>query len=128
MTGGFLYLGKLFVRIGAADKKSGTPTKIQKKFLICFIILAVFFLIAFRIFLSERMNTKAAEAHSYKYYTTIQVEKGDSLWKIARTYITDDYTDLNAYIREVREINRLTDDQIRYGQYITIPYYSDQYY
>lgn len=129
MTGRFIYFAEIFRKTGGADKRSRRLATLPKEFMIAIVLLSVLFLIAFNIPFSERMNTKAASAaHPYKYYTVIQVQKGDTLWKIAKTYITDDYTDLNAYITEVREINRLSNDQIRYGQYITIPYYSDEYY
>lgn len=129
MTDRFIYSGEIFGKIRGAGQRSSRRVNVRKEFMIAIVILTVLFLAAVCFLLSECMNTKAASAvHSYKYYTTIQVQKGDTLWKIAKTYITDDYTDLNAYINEVREINQLTNDQIRYGQYITIPYYSDEYY
>jgi len=71
------------------------------------------------------IRTQAAPAETtVKYYTSIQVESGDTLWAIAGEYITDDYADMNEYIREVCSINHISEDEIHAGQYIVIPYYS----
>ncbi|MDE6904238.1 MAG: LysM peptidoglycan-binding domain-containing protein [Lachnospiraceae bacterium] len=72
------------------------------------------------------MSAKAKEVSSgYKYYTSIAVEKGDTLWGIASHYITPGYSDISEYISEVKSLNHLTGDEIYAGEYLTIPYYSD---
>ena len=71
------------------------------------------------------INTQAAPAEiTNKYYTSVQIESGDTLWAIASEYITDDYTDMNEYIREVCSINHISEDEIHAGQYIVVPYYA----
>lgn len=73
-------------------------------------------------------KTQAAPADiSYKYYTSIQIQKGDTLWNIASDYVTDDYASINDYIEEICEINHIEDSDIHSGQYLTIPYYSNEY-
>lgn len=73
-------------------------------------------------------KTQAAPAEtSYKYYTSIQVQKGDTLWNIAGDYMTEEYASVNDYIAEICEINHIEDSDIHSGQYLTIPYYSDEY-
>ena len=72
------------------------------------------------------MSAKAKELPSgYKYYTSIVVEKGDTLWDIANQYITPEYGDISEYIGEVKYLNQLRGDKIHAGEYLTIPYYSD---
>lgn len=58
-----------------------------------------------------------------KYYKSIQIHSGDTLWNIAEEYITEDYESVNAYITEVKKINKLSSDQIQDSQYLTVPYY-----
>ena len=58
-----------------------------------------------------------------KYYKSIQIHSGDTLWNIAEEYITEDYESFNAYITEVKKINKLSSDQIQDSQYLTVPYY-----
>lgn len=73
-------------------------------------------------------HTQAAPAEtSYKYYTSVLIGKGDTLWKIAGTHITDGYRDVDAYIEEIRNINHILGDEIHAGQYLAIPYYSRDY-
>lgn len=67
------------------------------------------------------------ESSRYKYYTSIQIEPGSSLWNIAEKYASSEYESLEAYIQEVRQINHLDEDTIYAGSYLCIPYYSSEY-
>ena len=50
-------------------------------------------------FLSGAVRTQAAPSEiSCKYYTSIEVQSGDTLWSIASDHITEEYRDMNAYI------------------------------
>ncbi len=72
------------------------------------------------------VNTQAAPAElSYKYYTSVEIQSGDTLWSIASEYMTEDYKNIDEYINEVCEINHISENEIHSGQYITIPYYSN---
>lgn len=65
---------------------------------------------------------------SYKYYKSITVEDGDTLWDYAKMYADDEhYTSKQAYIDEVIKMNALTDTEIISGQYIILPYYSYEF-
>lgn len=71
------------------------------------------------------IHTQAAPAETTnKYYTSIRIESGDTLWAIASEYITDEYTDMNEYMSEVCAINHISEDEIHAGQYIVVPYYA----
>ena len=49
----------------------------------------------------------------FKYYTTVMVHSGDSLWSIASDHYSEDhYDDLNSYITEICRINRMNTDSI----------------
>ena len=58
-----------------------------------------------------------------KYYKSIEIQSGDTLWAIAAEYKGNHYDSTYAYIDEVMEMNHLDSDQIHAGQYLTIPYY-----
>ncbi len=60
----------------------------------------------------------------YKYYTSIYVSQGDSLWSIASEHWTKEYSDIGAYIKEIKQLNRISSDTIQSGTYLCIPYYS----
>ena len=69
------------------------------------------------------IRTQAAPAEpSYKYYTSIQIQKGDTLWNIA-----DDYDSMDEYMEEICAINHILPGDIHSGQYLTIPYYSAEH-
>lgn len=63
------------------------------------------------------------EEISYKYYTSIMVEKGDTLWSIALENMTPEYERIEEYIKEVRSLNHLYGDDIHAGAYLTLPRY-----
>ena len=94
--------------------------------LVCTLIL-IFFGITFHSFTSLA-NTDQSDV-AYKYFTTIQVEEGDSLWSIAESYMDNlHYDSANEYIKEIMCINKLHEDMIVCGQYLVIPYYSYKFY
>ena len=69
------------------------------------------------------------EKVNFKYYTSIMVGYGDTLWKIADEYIDySEYKDKETYLAEVRNMNHLDDDSdIKAGQYLIVPYYSYEF-
>jgi len=65
----------------------------------------------------------------FKYYTSITIQYGETLWDIADDYIDyNQYKDKSVYIAEVQSINHLDNDtQIRAGQSLIVPYYSSEF-
>ena len=65
---------------------------------------------------------------SYKYYKSITVQDGDTLWSYAEQYGDDSHYDTHQdYIDEVIKMNALTDSEITSGQHIILPYYSSAF-
>lgn len=65
---------------------------------------------------------------SYKYYKSITIDGGDTIWDFAALYAnTDFYDSYDCYIKEVMEINHLKSEQIISGQNIIVPYYSSEF-
>ena len=65
-------------------------------------------------------------APSYKYYTNICVESGETLSSIADRYYSLDFPSKGAYIDEVRFINHLDSDRIYAGELLIVPYFSQE--
>lgn len=61
-----------------------------------------------------------------KYFTSIEIQEGTSLWDIAKAYQTEEYASTEEYIKEVKKINHMTGDIIYAGSYLCIPYYSSE--
>ncbi len=90
-----------------------------------YLLLALFlFVLGASCLVSHAIKGFAKEEHAtYKYYTSIMVESGDTLWSIASEYHSEDVS-IEDYMYEVQQLNGLTDGQLHQGAYITIPYYS----
>ncbi len=58
-----------------------------------------------------------------KYYKTICVEAGDTLWDIAGEYVEGTDVSRQEYIEEVCELNGLNPDEIQAGEHIVVAYY-----
>ena len=71
-------------------------------------------------------NAGIRETERYKYFTSIEVEAGTSLWDIAEEYMTEEYRSPKDYIQEVKNINHMESDLIYEGSYLCIPYYSTE--
>lgn len=59
---------------------------------------------------------------STRKFTSVQVMKGDTLWSIAESYRTGNYT-TKALIEEIKRANGLSGDRIMAGSYLIVPYY-----
>ena len=57
-----------------------------------------------------------------KYYTSISIERNDTLWGLAQQYAPEE-ADINAYVKEIKAINRLSGDNITQGQNLIVYYY-----
>lgn len=87
------------------------------------IVLALIFALSYHAILSHA-NSEIGDI-AYKYFTSVQVEPGDTLWKLAERYADQEhYASRDQYIAEVMAMNHLTDEAISAGSYLILPYYS----
>lgn len=70
------------------------------------------------------IKTKANSG--FKYYTSVTVGAGETLWELADNYVDyNNYKDKNSYIAEVKSINHLDEEgTVTAGQMLIFPYYS----
>lgn len=97
---------------------------------ICMCLMTVIMISVFStVFFSFKAKAQSNnEKLSYKYYKSITVAAGDTIWDYAEQYADAGYYDsYSSYIKEVMDINHLNDDNIIYGQHIIVPYYSDEF-
>lgn len=76
-------------------------------------------------FLSSAKTDK--EEVFYKYYKSVQIENGDTLWSLAEENMGGQYESTQAYVSEVKHMNAIADDTIVAGEYIVLPYYSTEF-
>ena len=72
------------------------------------------------------MNVLAREVGARsleKYYTSIEIMNGDSLWSIADRYAENSGMTTAQYVQELKSMNRLKEDTIHSGQHLTVAYY-----
>lgn len=65
-----------------------------------------------------------ASTHNEKYFKCIEVSVDDTLWSIAEDNISEEYSSIDDYINEVKNINGLISDKIYSGATLIVPYYS----
>ena len=77
-------------------------------------------------FSSAQTNDISAEPVREKYYKSIEIQEGDSLWTIATNYMSEEYDSIYTYLNEILLINDISMasiDHIEAGDYLTIAYY-----
>lgn len=87
--------------------------------LVTFVLSLIFGIIVFS-------SRAAAEDNReiYTYYTSYEVQYGDTLWSIADKYMGPDYVSKDDFISNIKNLNHLSSDSITAGNYIIIEYSS----
>lgn len=94
-------------------------------------VLTLCITVAF-VFCISSINTDAkdsSETIEIKYYTSMTVSAGDTLWTIAAEHMGESghYASASEYITEVMRMNGLDNETIYAGQHLVIPYYSAEF-
>ena len=92
----------------------------------CRVLLAVMSLAIITVLIGVvAVNQASASEHGerQKVITSIEIKSGDTLWDIASEYYSDEFDNMNDYIKEIREVNNMPTDKIIPGNYIIVPYY-----
>lgn len=88
--------------------------------------IAVFFvLVLFSIYFFSKTVTAERNTERVKLVSSVEIKEGDTLWSIASDYISEEYSNMKEYIKEIKECNGLASDTIHEGNYIIVPYYAD---
>ena len=114
------YIYRTNVREHIFDRVGGNE---MKKYLVMFFV----FVMVLSCFFGKTLVMANAEENSVvydRYYTNIEVQNGDTLWSIAKTYNKNSGMEIREYIREVKQMNRMISDDIEAGESLTIVYFA----
>jgi cell division protein YceG involved in septum cleavage len=120
-----VYNDKISERANNSIEKRAAVVRSQKR-MIALIVIAIIF---FGILLGTGINALASNdkpSGQYKYYKSICIEEGDTLWDIAGDYVEGTDVDRHEYIQEICNLNCIYAEEIHAGDYIIISYYSDE--
>lgn len=110
------------------QRKLRRQKEIRRTFILTGItfVLVMVFTLSYHALLTHA-NTEL-ENISYKYYTSVQIQPGDTLWSLADRYADcEHYASQEQYITEVMNMNHLTGEDIYAGNYLILPYYSAEF-
>lgn len=110
------------------SKRKARQMQVRRNILI--LIVSVLF-IFISVFFIASISTQASDKEhmpSYKYFKSIEIASGDTLWSIAEDNMDTRYYKHTAdYVAEVKRMNSLDTDQIIAGSYLIVPYYSTEF-
>lgn len=110
------------------NSKKRRVAQLRKRFMIsCIVVMIAFVSLLTITGLKNVSATNNSENPIYKYYTSYEIQPGDTLTSIAQKYTVNSDVSIAEYIREVKKNNELVSDKITSGKYIVISYYSDEY-
>ncbi len=118
------YNHKISERANESLRKREAAIRRQRKFLAILIIVMAAIGILLGTSINALASSKADVASYNKYYKSVRVEAGDTLWTIADEYIADLNIDKQEYIAEICALNDICEDEIHAGDYIVVAYYS----
>lgn len=91
--------------------------------------MMVVFVFAFVLVLGNAVffrSDVSANNDSVIRYQTVEIQKGDTLWSIAKEYYEEPCGDIRDYIDQIKECNNLdSSDRITEGCYLCVPVYTE---
>lgn len=73
--------------------------------------------------LADAHDDSRGAGNGQKYFKSIEIQSGDTLWDIASEYTNGDNQQIRQYVGELMKINGLATDAIQEGQHLTVVYY-----
>ena len=116
-------------RAYAGNRNRKRKEGFMRKLILRLTILAVSAVLGITCFvtLAHAHGNSAEEPVEHKYYKSVEIAKGDTLWDIALEYMNEDYDSVNDYVDELMKINHLDSDTIYESRYLTVAYYDTEF-
>ena len=103
-------------------RKSRAQLIVRNRRIMLLAIIAASVLFGFILFTGRAAAESSREV--YTYYTSYEVQPGDTLWTIADQFMGPDFTDKEDFIKNIKHMNHMLDDNITAGKYLVIEYSS----
>lgn len=96
-----------------------------------FAAISMFVIIVILLCITITRHTSVHTDSSYRSgksecYISIQVRLGESLWNISKKYYSNEYKNMNLYIKKIMLLNHMVNEDICAGAYLIIPYYASE--
>lgn len=118
------YNDKISLKANERLTRRAQKVQMEKRLIVVISIIVV----SLGILLGSSISAFASareKAQLHKYYTSVQLRQGDSLWKLAGEYASTDQSE-QEFIDEVCEVNGISESNtLHSGQYLVVPYYSE---
>lgn len=99
-------------------------SNIKKIRLVVFITIIFAVMVSLMFAGSAKASRKDAGVGEEKYYKSIYIENGETLWHLASEYADEEhYGNKHEYINEIKKMNNLKSDRIKSGSYLLVVYY-----
>lgn len=108
-----------------SNRFSGFLNRFMDKRVVIFMIILMFVLLFSILFITRTVTAKLPDTTT-RLTVSVKIEKGDTLWKIASEYYSEEFNDMETYIGMIKRCNGLTSDTIHAGGYLVIPYYAEE--
>lgn len=118
------YNDRISERANESLRKREVVVHRQRKLLAITLLIFVSLGILLGTSINALASSRADVASYNKYYKSVRVEAGDTLWTIADEYIADLNIDKQEYIAEICALNDICEDEIHAGDYVVVSYYS----
>lgn len=118
------YNHKLSEKVNAQLDRRAQVVYVQKKLIAIISIIVVSLAVLLGTGICVFANSEKDNRPVYKYYTSVQVTSGDTVWDMADRYIEGYDINKDAYVQEICELNHLQDGQIHSGDHLVMAYYS----
>lgn len=107
------------------NRRMVVQRRIRRMVMVILMILAFCFGFLGHTLIAARAEEQTPSPQLNRYYTSIQLQHGDSLWSIAGQYMDHTGYTQDEYVRELVRMNGLMTDQIHSGEYLAVMYMAE---
>ena len=103
--------------------------QLRRRVITALVMLCVIVILSMFVIFSFKSDASSDGGHKqYRYYTSVSITRGDSVWSIADEYMDPmHYRDVASFARDIAHVNRISSDaKLMAGTSLIVPYYSDE--